>query len=485
MYRISPAARVRGIFLIALLMNTLVCAVAAPDSPAAGGPLSQLNALAPSPKMLVLLAATLFAVTGIWLLIRRKTRLLLGLIGLGALAAMTLGVHEFRQRYPHQAVFNLQRLGDGAAILLGTDMRLSRYQPEPVLVVEREKRERAAFPAIDVHFHLESLDPSITPERLVQAMDAAGIAQVVNLGGTPGEFERFTSTFAARYPDRFIMFVKPNFGAALQRKNGAAEQVKWVEQAAAMGARGLKVSKSLGMGQRDSDGRIAPVDDPRLDPIWARAGELGMPVLIHTSDTPAFFNAPDGRNERYEEIIGNPAWSRYGKLPSHEELLAQRDRVIARHPGTVFIGAHMGMSEDNLAEVAARLDRYPNYYVDMAAVVHALGRQPVTARRFFIKYQDRILFSTDGGYGLVKQEPGWTAERLFRSYIEFLETANEYVEYPMWGAHNQGRWRIYGLDLPDDVLEKIYVRNSERIIPTAAIVAQRLAGGDPVAGAAP
>ncbi len=286
-------------------------------------------------------------------------------------------------------------------------------------------------------------------------MDAAGIAQVVNLGGTPGEFERFTSTFAKRYPDRFIMFVKPNFGAALQRKDGVAEQVKWVERAATMGARGIKVSKSLGMGQRDSDGRIAPVDDPRLDPIWAKAGELGMPVLIHTSDTPAFFKAPDGRNERYEEIIGNPAWSRYGKSPSHEELLAQRDRVIARHPGTIFIGAHMGMSEDNLAEVAARLDRYPNYYVDMAAVVHALGRQPVTARRFFIKYQDRILFSTDGGYGLVKQEPGWTAERLFRSYIEFLETANEYVEYPMWGAHSQGRWRIYGLDLPDEVLEKI------------------------------
>jgi predicted TIM-barrel fold metal-dependent hydrolase len=364
-------------------------------------------------------------------------------------------------------------------------MRLSRYQPESLLVVEHEKLERAAYPAIDMHFHLESLDPSMTPERLVQAMDAAGISQVVNLGGTPGDFERFTTTFAARYPDRFIMFVKPNFGAALRRKDGVAEQVKWVERAAAMGARGIKVSKSLGMGIKDSDGRIAPVDDPRLDPIWAKAGELGMPVLIHTSDAPAFFNAPDGSNERYEEIISSPEWSRYGKPPSYKELLAQRDNVIARHPGTVFIGAHMGMSEDNLAEVAARLDRFPNYYVDMAAVVNALGRQPVTARRFFIKYQDRILFSTDGGYGLVNQEPGWTAERLFRSYIEFLETANEYVEYPMWGAHSQGRWRIYGLDLPNDVLEKIYVRNAERIIPTAATVAQHLAGDGPVAKATP
>jgi len=477
MYRIPPAPLVQGVFASALLLtNTLVSALAAPSSVDAGGPLARLGTYAQSPKTLALIAAAIFVVAGIWLAIRRRKGLLLALVGVALLAATALGVREFRQRYPHQAVFNLERLGDSAAVLLGTDMRLSRYQPESLLVVEREKRERAAYPAIDVHFHLESLDSSIMPERLVQAMDAAGIAQVVNLGGTPGDFERFASTFTARYPDRFIMFVKPDFGAALKRRDGVAEQVKWVERAAAMGARGIKVSKSLGMGQRDSDGRIAPVDDPRLDPIWAKAGELGMPVLIHTSDTPAFFKAADGRNERYEEIISSPEWSRYGKPPSHEELLAQRDHVIARHPETIFIGAHMGMSEDNLAEVAARLDRYPNYYVDMAAVAHALGRQPVTARRFFIKYQDRILFSTDGGYGLVNQEPGWTPERLFRSYIEFLETANEYVEYPMWGAHSQGRWRIYGLSLPDEVLEKVYVRNAERIIPTAAAVAERLAG---------
>ena len=160
-----------------------------------------------------------------------------------------------------------------------------------------------------------------------------------------------------------------------------------------------------------------------------------------------------------------------------EELFAQRERLLARHPRTNFIGAHFGMQEDDLTQVAALLDRFPNYFVDTAAVVHALGRQPVTARKFFLRYQDRILFGSDGGYGLVADGPGWTPERLFRSYIEFFETSNEYVEYPLWGTYNQGRWRIYGLDLPGEVLEKIYVSNAARLIPSREDVAQRLTGG--------
>ena len=251
--------------------------------------------------------------------------------------------------------------------------------------------------------------------------------------------------------------------------------VRWLEEAARLGAQGVKVSKSLGMDQFDQDGRLLAVDDPRLDPIWTRAGELGMPVLIHTGDTEAFFRPADAHNERYEEILGNPRWSRFGKPPSREDLFAQRERLLARHPGTNFIGAHLGMQEDNLAQAAALLDRYPNYYVDIAAVVHALGRQPVTARTFFIRYQDRIVFGTDSGFGLVAQQPGWTPERLFQSYFEFLETSNEYVEYPMWGAPTRDAG-IYGLDLPADVLEKIYLRNAERLIPTRETVAQRLAG---------
>jgi predicted TIM-barrel fold metal-dependent hydrolase len=403
---------------------------------------------------------------------------LLGATVLTLLSAIALywSISKFNRRFPDQDIFSLARLRDSIGILLGTDVALSRYEPRPTLVLQRKAVTRASYPAIDVHFHLESLDPSITPERLVQAMDAAGIDKVVNLGGLPGVFERLASTFRDRYPNRFIMFVKPDLGA-LRTDGDFAAQVQWVERAIRMGARGLKFSKSFGMGQRDPSGKIIPVDDPRLDPIWELAAKTGIPVLIHTGEPAAFFDPPDLHNERYEELVTFPQYRRYGKPPSRDELMAQRERLLARHPHTNFIGAHVGMNEDDLGYASQLLDRYPNYYIDIAAVVHALGRQPYTARRFFIRYQDRILFGTDGGYGLVSDGDGWTPERYFRTYVEFLETDNEYFEYPLADIAKQGRWRVYGLDLPPDVLEKIYVRNAERLIPTEAAIAERLAAG--------
>jgi len=465
---------------VALALSLAFIMVTAADISEAAG-IAERVAGGLSLKRLGALAAVVVVLAlGTWLALRRNKRGFIALAVVVLVATAALGAREFSQRYPNQGILSLERIGDGAAILLGTDIRLGRYQPEPVLVVPRESVTRAPYPVIDIHWHLESQIPAITPERLVQAMDAAGVAKIADLGGLPQLFKLAASTFAARYPDRFILFVKPDMAAAVSDPNGlesgVAAQVRWIEEAAALGAQGMKISKSLGMGQFDREGRLLAVDDPRLDPLWAKAGQLGMPVLIHTADTEAFFHPADARNERYEEMLGNPEWSRYGKLPSRDELFAQRERLLVRHPGTNFIGAHMGMQEDDLAKVGALLDRYPNYFVDIAAVVHALGRQPVTARSFFIRYQDRIVFGTDGGYGLVAQQPGWTPERLFQSYFEFLETSNEYVEYPMWGAHNQGRWRIYGLDLPAEVLEKIYVRNAERLIPTREAVAQRLAG---------
>ena len=412
-------------------------------------------------------------------LLQRRRGLLLVFIAIGLLAVAGLGVRELVQRYPNQGFLSAERLSDALLILLGTDVRLERYQPEPILRVEREQVERARYPATDVHWHLESQRAELTAERLVAAMDARGIQRIVNLGGLPKEFKKAVA-YTAQYPDRFVLFVKPDFAAAVSDERGleagVAEQVKWMEEAARLGAQGVKISKSLGMGQRTRDGHLLAVDDPRLDPLWGTAGRLGLPVLIHTGDPEAFFRKPDGHNERYEEMLRNPKWVRYGKEPSLEELFAQRERLLARHPRTNFIGAHFGMQEDDLTQVAALLDRFPNYYVDTAAVVHALGRQPVTARTFFLRYQDRILFGSDGGYGLVVEGPGWTPQRLWSGYIEFFETSNEYMEYPLWGTYNQGRWRIYGLDLPGEVLEKIYVSNAARLIPSRADVAQRLAG---------
>jgi len=429
-------------------------------------------------RWVVVAAAVLAIVVGVWLAARRKKRALLALAAVVLVGCLAILVLELNQRYPNQGLLSLERYRDSVAILLGTDIRLARFRPEPVLKVDRERVPRAAYRAIDVHFHLESLPPTIDPDRLVQAMDAAGIAKIVDLGGLPADFKRAATTFTARYPDRIVQFVKPDIAAVVADNRGfeagVAEQVRWIDEAARLGAQGVKVSKSLGTGQIDQDGRLVPVDDPRLDPLWARAGQLGMPVLIHTGEPEAFFLPADSHNERYEELLKSPESGRYGKPPSREELFAQRERLLSRHPGTNFIGAHLGMQEDNLALVAALLDKYPNYYVDIAAVLEALGRQPVTARQFFIKYQDRVLFGTDGGWGLVTREPGWTPERWFRDYFEFLETSNEYFEYPFGDTYNQGRWRIYGIDLPNDVLEKVYLRNAEKLIPTRAAVLERL-----------
>lgn len=428
-----------------------------------------------SHKLLVLLGgvALTIGVTA-WLVLRRQFKMLAVCVGVIIVAGIAFGVYKFQLRYPRADLFSIARLRDGVAILLGTDIRLSRYQTHSTLVVDRKSVTRAAYPAIDVHFHLESLPSSITPERLVEAMDAAGIARVVNLGGARGMFEHFASTFRARYPDRFILFVKPDPNA-LQRQGGVEEQLEWLKKAVRMGARGIKESKSFGLGQRDASGKIVPIDDTRLDPLWNLAGRLGMPVLVHTGEPAAFFRPIDEYNERLEELIEHPQFSLYGPdNPSHEALMKQRERLLARHPGTNFIGAHFGMNPEDLKYVAYLLEKYPNYYLDMSSIVQELGRQPFTARRFFIQYQDRILFGTDGGFGL-DSEKGWTPERMYRSYIEFLETDNEYVEYPLAEITKQGRWRVYGLDLPKEVLEKIYLRNAERLIPTDAAIEAKLA----------
>jgi len=196
------------------------------------------------------------------------------------------------------------------------------------------------------------------------------------------------------------------------------------------------------------------VDDPRLDPLWAKCGELGIPVMIHVSDPKAFFTPVDRFNERYDELGEHPDWAFYGdQFPSKEEILAQRNRVIARHPETIFIGAHMGTLPEELHQVGLWLDMYPNFYVDIDARISDLGRQPYTARKFLIHYQDRVLFGTD-------TTPNAEA---YRIYYRFLETFDEYFN-PTPSHHLQGRWMIYGVGLPDEVLEKIYYKNAEKIL---------------------
>jgi len=453
-----------------LLLLQLPLASTVADLESNSGWVSQLTAN----KRLVAAAVGLVALALLaWIVLRRRFAWLWAGAAAGLLLVATYGAYKFQKEFPQAGLFDGQRYADTFAVLLGRDAAMSRVTPQDTLRLQRKVVERAAFPVIDVHFHLESLPYNVSPQRLVQAMDAAGVQQIVNLGGNQGAFEHFAKKFRDAYPDRFILFVKPD-ADALTREGGVAREVEWLKKAARMGARGIKENKSFGLGQLDQQGRIVPVDDPRLDPYWDLAGKLGIPVLVHTGEPTAFWQPIDPRNERYAELLQHPDWSLHGqKVPSQAELMAQRERLIAKHPDTIFIGAHMGMNADDLEYAARLLDRYPNYYLDMSTAVSELGRQPYTARKFFIRYQDRILFGSDGGYRL-SPDRDWTAERMYRSYFEFLETENEYVEYPLQSITKQGSWRVTGLGLPPEVLEKIYRGNALRLIPPSEQVIARL-----------
>jgi predicted TIM-barrel fold metal-dependent hydrolase len=241
------------------------------------------------------------------------------------------------------------------------------------------------------------------------------------------------------------------------------------EQRIEEGAQGLKVFKSLGLKSRDATGRLIPVDDPRLDPIWERAGQLNVPVLIHTADPVAFFGPFDESNERWEELRTHPDWH-FGKpdIPGHDTLLAQRNRVIERHPDTTFIGAHVGNYPENLAYVAACLDRYPNFYIDTGARLGELGRHPPSlVREFFKKYQDRILFGSDLMMGWAKFEdraPKTLLDfaKFYHAHWTFFEGQDRQIEYPCYPI--QGKWHVNAVALPETVLRKFYTRNAQRLI---------------------
>jgi len=305
------------------------------------------------------------------------------------------------------------------------------------------------FPVIDIHNHLRRLENA---EKYLEEMDKAGVFQCVSLDGYSKDnaYRKHLEALNKISKDRFILFFVPDFGNIDMPDYGNKEAAK-LEEAVKAGCRGLKIYKDLGLVYKDKSGKVIPVDDTRLDPIWAKCGELGIPVLIHASDPVAFFTPIDKYNERYDELAVHPNWAFFdtNKYPGKEEILRQRNNVIARHPNTIFIGAHVANLPEDLGRVSMWLDAYPNLFVDISARISDIGRQPYTARKFLIKYQDRILFGSDTA-------PNAEA---YRIYYRFLETDDEYID-PGGGHHLQGRWMIYGVFLPDEVLEKIYNRNA-------------------------
>lgn len=287
---------------------------------------------------------------------------------------------------------------------------------------------------------------------------------VILTGGWGDSLQRVLDSTVKRYPDRFIVFTQLDY-SKVNDANFGQEMVAQVDDGVRRGARGLKFLKDLGLGVRTSDGKFLRIDDPRLDPVWDECGRLGIPVSIHTSDPEAFFTPVDAHNERYEELQANPSWSFYDHgFPSKQELLEERNRVIEHHPGTTFIALHVANWPENLDAVSAWLDRYPNMVVEFGAREAELGRQPRRALKFFQDYQDRILFGTDS-------EP---VPEMYRNYFRWLETDDEYFDY--WESPGQGRWEIYGLALPDAVLEKVYHLNAERIFAQFKRVSASITG---------
>jgi predicted TIM-barrel fold metal-dependent hydrolase len=332
------------------------------------------------------------------------------------------------------------------------DLKLLDWRPQSQLVVKETKVLKPRFPVIDIHNHLGNLENT---EQYLEEMDKAGVWKCVSLDGRSKDdfYQEHLEVSQSVSKERFIIFFRPDF-SKIDDSDFGVNEAERLEKAVEMGVRGLKISKNLGLTVKDKSGKLVPVDDPRIDPIWAKCAELKIPVMIHVSDPKAFFTPVDKYNERYDELGAHPNWSFYGdQFPSKEEILAQRNRVFARHPNTIFIGAHMGTLPEELDIVANWLDVYPNFYVDIDARISDLGRQPYTARKFIIRYQDRVLFGTD-------TSPN--AES-YRIYYRFLETDDEYID-PSGGHHLQSRWMIYGIHLPDEVLEKLYNKNALKIL---------------------
>jgi len=362
------------------------------------------------------------------------------------------------------------------------EIYLSEFQPKSMLKVPVTNIARAKFPVIDIHTHLsfsavnrngvaisEQMKYLAEPADLLAVMDRRNIHTLVDLTGGFGQgLVDTVQKYHAPHPDRFIVFTEPWYPRT--NEPGYPQfQADAIEKAHKAGARGLKVLKTLGLYLRENitSGPLVKIDDRRFDPMWEVCGSLGMPVLIHTADPDAFFLPTNRFNERYEELNNHPDWSFYGKdYPSKRELLEARNRVFARHPRTQFVALHVGSQAGDLASVSELLDRFPNVQVETAARINELGRQPRYARRFFDKYQDRIMFGTDAvpppyGNSTPQQIFG---DRLYEIYCRFFETEDEYFDYAPAPKPPQGRWEIYGIGLPDSILRKLYYENAARLL---------------------
>ena len=338
--------------------------------------------------------------------------------------------------------------------------------------------QKAAFPAIDAHNHLWG---KWETEKIIQVMERAGVVSYCDVTGNvkiefsdggysikPGDINDFMKNCSEKFPGRFYCFTMAGFAHPADKplftdaKEFVDEFIGTLREHVALGAKGLKVLKELGLHYKDGNNKLVNADDERLWPIWEEAAKLNLPVLIHQADPTGFFESVTPENEHYESLVKFPSWSfSDSKFPRKNELLKRRDNLVKQHPGTTFILPHVANNAENLPYVSQLLDENPNVYIDFSARMDELGRQPYSAREFFIKHQDRIIFGTDMPANIE------SSIDMYRTYFRFLETYDESFYAPDYdGTFERARWPICGIGLPDNVLEKIYYKNIIRIIPS-------------------
>lgn len=331
------------------------------------------------------------------------------------------------------------------------ELSFEEYNPKSTLVVPGKPVVKAKFPFIDIHGHQRNMpDQDLSP--VIEAMDSLNLAIMINLSGRSGEqLKKSVKNVADHYPNRFVVFANVDF-EKVGSPNWTENAVAQLEADVKSGARGLKIYKSLGMRYKDVNGERVAINDPRLDPIWAKCGELGIPVLIHAADPKSFWEPYDGDNERWLELKTHPRRKRSDTDPAPwEQIIAEQHNMFKKHPETTFINAHFGWYANNLGKLSELMEEIPNMYVELAAIIAELGRQPRNAHKFFVKYQDRILFGKDS----------WKPEE-FPTYFRVLESDDEYFPYH---KKYHAFWAMYGMDLPDEILKKVYYKNALKIVP--------------------
>jgi len=330
-------------------------------------------------------------------------------------------------------------------------LSIEEYEPKSLLVVPEHKPQRAKFPVIDVHNHQRTSPPERL-QQLLRDMDALNIHAMVNLSGGYGEtLAENAAAMRAAGGDRFVVFANLNF-SGLDEPGYAERAAAQLAEDVKNGARGLKIFKNFGMDLKDSKGQRVRVDDPRFDRVFETCARLNIPVLIHTAEPKGLHLPMDKYNERWLELKLYPRRARPpDKYPTWEELLAEQHRLFARHPKTTFINAHLGWLGIDLARLGQLLDRLPNVYTEISAVIEEPARQPRFARQWFIRYQDRVMFGKDT----------WNPKE-YPTYFRILETEDDYFDHD---RKYHGMWKAYGLGLPDEVLKKLYYKNALKVIP--------------------